>query len=88
MLKIYKINIVLYILLTAQVAGAQIKVVPIPRKQPGFKGQGWLSREHASVLDLPFWDDFSKAENVPDTALWIDSENVKISNSLGEMPLP
>ncbi len=83
MLKIYKINIVLYFLLTAQIVAAQIKVVPVPRKQPGTKSQGSLSREHSSVLDLPFWDDFSKAANVPDTALWINSENVKINNTLG-----
>ena len=84
MLKIYKINIVLYFLITAHVASAQIKVVPIPRMQPGFKSQGWISREHSSVLELPFWDDFSKAESVPDTALWIDSENVNINNTFGK----
>ena len=84
MLKIYKINIVLYFLITAQVASAQIKVVPIPGKPQGFKSQGWISREHSSVLELPFWDDFSKAENVPDTALWIDSENVNINNTFGK----
>ncbi len=84
MLKIYKINTVLYFLITAQVASAQIKVVPIPRKQPVFKSQGWISKEHSIVLELPFWDDFSKAKNVPDTALWIDSENVNINNTFGK----
>ena len=84
MLKIYKINTVLYFLITAQVASAQIKVVPIPRKQPVFKSQGWISKEHSIVLELPFWDDFSKAKNVPDTALWIVSENVNINNTFGK----
>ncbi len=34
-----------------------------------------------TLRTLPFWDDFSQSHGVPDSTLWVNSENVYINNS-------
>jgi len=40
----------------------------------------------SSQLTLPFWDDFSATEYLPDTAKWVNSEHVTITNGIAIDP--
>ena len=57
---------------------------------PGkLQGQSSLNARTQSEIDtlfLPFWDDFSASGPTPDTAKWLNSDNVLINPSLGINP--
>lgn len=42
-----------------------------------------MSHSNHTPLPLPFWEDFSTSSLTPDQSRWINSENVRISNSTG-----
>ncbi|MEJ2005588.1 MAG: hypothetical protein P8X57_11620, partial [Cyclobacteriaceae bacterium] len=48
-----------------------------------YTGSAKVSQDH---LNLPFWEDFSKSTDSPDTVLWSNSENVLINNGLSFTP--
>lgn len=63
----------------------QIIEVPLPYSQ-NKKTQGlnkYISQSNQSPLPLPFWEDFSTSRLVPSQEHWINSDNVRISNSTG-----
>ena len=67
---------------------AQLKKVPIRKTTGNYSYQSKKQARTADVepLTLPFWDDFSTSGGVPDTALWLGSQNVSISRGAGILP--
>lgn len=63
---------------------AQLEVLPLPRELPASKTQRQARIKSHTPLALPFWDDFSsQAPGYADTALWVDSHSVNISDGAG-----
>jgi len=60
---------------------AQLSVIPIARENTSN-----FRKAEGDTLQLPFWDDFSTYEGMPDPAKWINSEGVYINNSLAINP--
>lgn len=68
---------------------AQIIQVPLPAPTPKPSKNVISSVQDAyatNALSLPFWDDFSTSYLVPDNQKWVNSENVRITNSTGVNP--
>ncbi len=63
-------------------AVAQLTIVPIahPARSSARIEQSFAVGD--TLMELPFWDDFSQSTGVPDTTLWQNSENVFINNTL------
>lgn len=65
---------------------AQIEFVPIPTTEQDKASNQRVKQGHNAALELPFWDDFSTADQVPDTSKWLNSASVTISNSAALNP--
>ena len=64
-----------------QIAG-QIIISPVIKKNKTSNARV-KQVQNSQPLELPFWDDFSRAKERPDTALWIDNEAAVISSTIG-----
>ena len=67
---------------------AQLEIVP-NQKDTNNKNQPWQKQARTAEVEpltLPFWDDFSTSTEFPDTALWLGSQNVHISQGAGIEP--
>ncbi|MFC2123465.1 T9SS type A sorting domain-containing protein [Bacteroidota bacterium] len=60
---------------------AQIKLVPVARESHANSRVA-----EGDTLNLPFWDDFSTYEGIPDPTKWLNSDNVFINRSLALNP--
>jgi hypothetical protein len=58
------------------------KVNPAQERVQGIEGGG----SGAPVTILPFWDDFSTSQNLPDEAKWFNSADVRIASNVGVNP--
>ena len=56
------------------------------KSRPGSKNFRSLSPQALTTLQLPFWDDFSTSNLVPDSAKWVIGENVNINRGRGLNP--
>ena len=67
---------------------AQLEIVPIRKNANNQSPQSQKQARTAEdePLTLPFWDDFSTSTEVPDTGLWLGSQNVSISQGAGIQP--
>ncbi len=52
----------------------------------GRKPESVMNSTKASVVNLPFWEDFSTSSDTPDTLKWIDGSDVFVNTSLGINP--
>jgi hypothetical protein len=83
---IMKLNTIVFLfvgikLMLANPLTAQIREVPIDR---GNQARSRIAE--GDTLELPFWDDFSTYEGIPDPAKWINSEGVFVNRSLAINP--
>ncbi|MDN5203794.1 T9SS type A sorting domain-containing protein [Fulvivirgaceae bacterium BMA10] len=74
------------LILLSQNSWAQIELMPISRVKIEAKNKQQLRTAEEEPIELPFWDDFSTASNIPDVNKWLGSQNVYISNSIGVAP--
>ncbi|MEM7548628.1 MAG: T9SS type A sorting domain-containing protein [Bacteroidota bacterium] len=68
---------------------AQVELVPIRKDKFEVTSLNTRTERLAQdtlILPLPFFDDFSLADEVPDTLRWLNSDNVGISSGLGINP--
>jgi len=82
-----KLLSILLLLITLGVQG-QIMELPLPNRKVNNKNNAIPSAVAGSnqvqaSLILPFWDDFSTSRHSPSTNLWQNSDNVRISSSIG-----
>src|SRR5690349_16824209 len=72
--------------LILQVGLAQLVQVPLPRS-PEKTSQAKPNARTKSVLNLPFWDDFSKGtSSIPSSDNWASGQSVWVNNSMGINP--
>src|SRR5690349_13472767 len=72
--------------LILQVGLAQLVQVPLPRS-PEKTSQAKPNARTKSVLNLPFWDDFSKGtSSIPSSDNWVSGQSVWVNNSMGINP--
>lgn len=76
--------ILLFALLGSSTAMAQLVVQPHGR--PPAKSAVLQRGADAEILSLPFWDDFSTGGPSPDTAYWLNSQNVYVNDGIGINP--
>ena len=62
---------------------AQFIVRPLKKDISSFRTSGI---QEADTIQLPFWDDFSTAENIPDPVLWFAGETVSINSGQSIQP--
>ena len=72
--------------LQAQNVSAQLELMPIPRLDPKSGTNQFRLTEDTTPVALPFWDDFATSDGVPDTNLWVNSNNVHINATIGIDP--
>jgi len=62
----------------------QLIEIPLTKKNTIKPDQpiGMSVRSIQNVVQLPFWDDFSTSKLWPDDTKWVNSDNVRISNSI------
>jgi len=67
---------------------AQLIEIPLTYKntKPAVKQRTYVSESTHALQTLPFWDDFSTSSLWPDAEKWVNSDNVRISNSTGINP--
>ncbi|MBL6446791.1 T9SS type A sorting domain-containing protein [Fulvivirga sp. 29W222] len=86
MLKVLKYVIAVLITFSIGQSMAQLKVYSIKKTdQSAKKKKDVNAREEATVINLPFWDDFSYSNNQPSDSLW-QASGVFINNGLGITP--
>jgi len=75
--------------IVSPISWAQFKLMPLDRSET-LPTKNLTSRfqlqQDTTLISLPFWDDFSTSFGLPDTALWVNSENVIISGTMGIDP--
>lgn len=74
-----RIGLLTIAIFSSLVVHAQLSMKPLQRS---FN----LKTAADTVLNLPFWDDFSQSGNAPDTLLWSFGPNVYINATLGQNP--
>lgn len=77
--------IVLFYLVSMGLLQAQLVQRPLQRSV-GTSAKVFQRSEASTPISLPFWDDFSSSAGVPDTTLWVGSENVTVSGGIGVRP--
>lgn len=82
-----KLLSILLLLITLGVQG-QIIELPLPNRKVNNKNNAIPSvaagsNQVQAALILPFWDDFSTSGHSPSINLWQNSDNVRISSSIG-----
>uniref|UniRef100_UPI0040476E4F T9SS type A sorting domain-containing protein n=1 Tax=Roseivirga sp. TaxID=1964215 RepID=UPI0040476E4F len=82
-----KLLSILLLLIALGVQG-QIMELPLPNRKVLDKSKvipsaAAGSNQSQAALILPFWDDFSTSKHSPSTNLWQNSDNVRISSSIG-----
>ena len=82
-----KIAVLVLLVLVAVVSRAQLREIPIQYYQPAQTGQGSRTQS-VSPITLPFWDDFSTSNNLPDTTWWMPSSQVQIITRPGNGIMP
>ncbi len=81
------IRITFFFCLISLGANAQLSVVSIVKDQHN-KDQSKSKMDNLDPKPLPFWDDFSFNQNgFPSDTLWLNSQNVGISQGIGINPL-
>lgn len=63
---------------------AQIVERPLPNKIQELSSVPFSSQQNQVSLSLPFWDDFSTSTIIPSSNLWLNGNQVRISNGTGE----
>lgn len=75
-------------LLFAFISKAQIIERPLPNTKTNIKSISIRAtagtQQSQAGISLPFWDDFSRSGITPSPQLWVNSENVRISSSIGK----
>jgi len=92
-MKIKKLFIIIILGFLSTIAGpiawAQFKLMPLDRSETlpsKNRSSRFRVQQDTTVISLPFWDDFSTSFGLPDTALWVNSENVIINGTMGIDP--
>ena len=64
-------------------AHSQLRIVGVAQSEKSGQKKNFNTRTSAGILNLPIWEDFSTSNQIPNADLWVNSENVQISNGLG-----
>lgn len=78
---IRKILTVLFLVISTT-AYSQLVEKPLPQKKRSYQNR--ITEAVDTLLNLPFWDDFSTSRDRPSPFLWKYGENVAISRTIGE----
>jgi len=71
---------VLFFLLVSSVVFAQLTIFPLHSKSaPNAR----TSKQAATTITLPFWDDFSNSSGILDTTWWLPESQVQVISNLG-----
>lgn len=80
-----RIGLLVWFVFAALASQAQLEVRPIPVHPPSSAQSGSRVAAAGDTLSLPFWDDFSFANQVPSAALWESNTGAVINGTLGEV---
>jgi len=80
---VFRISILLFLIACVSTSSFA-QLTEVRTTYPNYNSQlNTRTTEDSTAIQLPFWDDFSRSEYLPDTSHWVDSDNVTIYSGIG-----